>query len=116
MEIKHWEMRNSDIALCEIKQEYESQRLQQQQQQQQQQANQCAGQAQRKRMSLYGELEMRKRLLREHPAKDCQEIEELKRTCCEEIGPARQAGIDELSMQQERNPTTVGPLLAQIQD
>ena len=56
-------------------------------------------------ISLYGELEMSNRLFREHQAKDWQEIEELKRTYCEEIDRARQARIDELSMQQERNPT-----------
>ena len=31
VEVKHWERRNSDIALYEVKQEFESQRLQQQQ-------------------------------------------------------------------------------------
>ena len=41
---------------------------------------------------------------------DCHE------TCCEEADRARQARIDELSMHQERNPTTVSHLLTQIQD
>ena len=59
---------------------------------------------------------MRNRLFREHHATDCQEIEELKRNCCEEADPARQARIDELSMHQERNPTTVSQLLTQILD
>ena len=81
-----------------------------------QQAKQWADQAQRDKMSLYGELEMRKRLFREHQAKDCQEIEELRRTCCEETDRGRQAKNDELSMHQERNPTTVSQLLTQIQD
>ena len=31
VEVKHWEKRNSDIALCEINQEFESRRLQLQQ-------------------------------------------------------------------------------------
>ena len=31
VEVKHWEKRNSDIALYEVNQEFESQRLQQQQ-------------------------------------------------------------------------------------
>ena len=57
-------------------------------------------------MSLYGELEMRNSFFREHQAKDCHEIAKLKRTCREETDRARQARIDELSMQQERNPTT----------
>ena len=59
---------------------------------------------------------MRNRLFRENQTKDCQEMEELRRTCCEETDPARQTGIDELSMHQERNPTTVSHLLTQTQD
>ena len=59
---------------------------------------------------------MRKRLFREHQAKDCQEIKELRRICCEESDRARQARIDELSVHQERNPTTASQLLARIQD
>ena len=38
-------------------------------------------QAQRHKITLYGELELKKRLFREIQAKDCQEIEELKRIC-----------------------------------
>ena len=59
---------------------------------------------------------MRNRLFREHQAKDCQEIEELRRTWCEEAGRARQAIIHELSMRQGKNPTTVSQLLTQILD
>ena len=59
---------------------------------------------------------MRKRLFRENQAKDWQEIEELRRTGCEETDPARRARIDELSMHQERNPTTVSQLLTRNQD
>ena len=58
----------------------------------------------------------RNRLFRENHARDCQEIEELRRVCCEETDRARQARIDELSVHQERNPLTVSPLLAQFQD
>ena len=47
---------------------------------------------------------MRSRLYQENHAKDCQEIEELRRICCEETDRARQLRIDELSMHQERNP------------
>ena len=47
-------------------------------------------------------------------AKDCHEIEELRRDCCEEKDRARQARSDELSMQQGRNPTTVSQMMAQI--
>ena len=66
VEVKHWEKRNSGITVYEINQEFESQRLQLQQ------ANQWADQAQRDKISLYGEQEMRNRLFREHQAKDCQ--------------------------------------------
>ena len=61
VEVKHWEKRNSDIALYEINQEFESQQLQL--------ANQWADQAQRNKTSLYGELEMRNRLFRENEEK-----------------------------------------------
>ena len=43
-------------------------------------------------------------------------IEELRRICCEETDRARQLRIDEMSLQQERNPTTVSQLLTQSQD
>ena len=59
---------------------------------------------------------MRSRLFRENRATYCQEIEEFRRICCEETDRAGQARIDELSLHQERNSTTVGQLLAQIQD
>ena len=59
----------------------------------------------RDNVSLYGELEMRNRLFRENHAKDFQEIEELRRNCCEETDRARDAGIDELSMHKEVNRT-----------
>ena len=43
-------------------------------------------------------------------------MKELRRICCEETDRARQARIEEyLSLHQERNPTTVGQLLTQIQ-
>ena len=75
VEVKHWEKRKSDIALYEINQEFESQRFQLQQ------ANQWAHQAQRDKISLYGELETRNRLHGENQAEDCQDIEELRRIC-----------------------------------
>ena len=110
VEVKHWEKRNSDIAIYEINQEFESQRSQPQQ------ANQWADQAQREKISLCREVEKKNRLFRENRAKNCQQIEKLRRICCEETNRARQARIDELSMHQERNPTTVSQLLTQIQD
>ena len=54
---------------------------------------------------------MRNSVFHEDCAKDCQEIEELRRICCEETDRARQLKLDELSMQQERNTTTVSQLL-----
>ena len=107
MGIRNWEQRNSDCALYETNRELESQRLELYP------ANQWADQAQREKMNLCGELEMRSRLFQESFARDCQEIEELRRICCEETDRARQLRTDELSMQQERNPTTVSQLTEQ---
>ena len=76
VKVKHWEKRNSDVALYEINQEFESQRLQLQH------ASQWADQVQGDKISLYGELEMRNRLFRENQAKNCQDIEEMKRIWC----------------------------------
>ena len=59
---------------------------------------------------------MRNGLFQESRATNCQETEELPRICCEETDRARQLRIDELSMHQERNPTTMIQLLTQIQD
>ena len=42
--------------------------------------------------------------------------EALRRICCEETDNARQLKIDELSLRQRENPSTVNQLLAQIQD
>ena len=83
----------------EINQEFESQRFQQHQ------ASRWADQAQRDEISLYGDLEMRKRLFQKDHARDCQEIEE--EIVAKNRTRARQARIDELSMHQQRNPTTV---------
>ena len=73
-------------------------------------------QAQRDKISLYGEVELRNRLFQENHARDCQKIEELRSTCCEEADRARQARIDELSVQQEWNPTTVSQMMAQTRE
>ena len=81
-----------------------------------QEANRWADQPQREEINLYGELELRNRFIQESQAKYCQEIEELRGICREETDRARQARIDELSIRQERNPTTVSQLLAQIRD
>ena len=58
---------------------------------------------------------MRNRLYQESHIRTCQEIEELRRICCEETDRARQARIDELSTHQKRD-ATVSQLLTQNQD
>ena len=78
VEVKHWEKEKTDMALYEVNQEFESQRFQLQQ------ATRWADQAQRDKKSLCGELELRNSLFQDSQAKDCQEIEELRRICCEE--------------------------------
>ena len=99
VEVKHWEKRNSDIALYGINQEFESQRFQLQQ------ASRWADQAQRDKKPM------------ENWKRGMDSSEKiLRRICCEETDRARQARIDDLSMHQERNPTTVSRLLTQIQD
>ena len=103
MDIRNWEQRNSDIAPYETNRELESQRLELYQ------ANQQADQAQDKRLSVTNE----KQTLPRKSPKKFQEFEELRRICCEVIDRTRQLKIDELSMQQERNPTVVSQLLTQ---
>ena len=71
VEAKNWEKRNRDHSFQEINQEFESQRFRLNQ------ASRWADQAQRK-ISLYGELELRCRLFQENHARDCQEIQELR--------------------------------------
>ena len=59
---------------------------------------------------------MRNGLCHETHAGDCQEIDELRRICCEEADQTRQAIIEELSLQQRWNHTTVSQMMAQIGD
>ena len=65
VQVTHWEKRDSDIAPYETNQEVESQRSQLQQ------ANQWADQAQRNKLRLYAELDMRNWLRRENQATYC---------------------------------------------
>ena len=65
---------------------------------------------------MKGELGLRKRLFQRNHARECQENEELRRICCEETDQARQARSEEMSMQQQRNLTTVSPMMAKIRD
>ena len=78
LEIQNLERRNSEYALIESRRELESQRRQLLK------ANQWADQAQRERIHLCSELEMKNRLHRECYARSCQEIEELRRRCFQE--------------------------------
>ena len=110
VEVRSWEKSNSDFAFQEINQEFESQRFQLHQ------ASRWADQAQRVKVNLYGELELRNRLFQENHVRECQEIKELRRICCEETDQARQARSEELSMQQQRNPAIVSQMMAQIRD
>ena len=73
MDIGNWEQRDAENALYETNRGLESQRLELYQ------ANQWADQAQREKINLFGELEMRNRIFQENRARDCQDIEELRR-------------------------------------
>ena len=59
---------------------------------------------------------MRHKFHQESRTRTCQEIEELRRNSREEKEKARQCRNNELSMHQERDPSTVSRLLTQIQD
>ena len=61
---------------------------------------------------------MRNRIFQESRARTCQEIWGISENLLQKkkTDRARQARIDELSMHQERNPTTVSQLVNQIQD
>ena len=54
-----------------------------------------AGQAQREKVNLCGEFEVRNRLFQESRAKKCRDIEELQRICCEETDRARPLRLDD---------------------
>ena len=106
IEARNWEKRHSEIAFREINQEFESQRFQLHQ------ASRWADLAQRDKITLYGELDLRNRLFQGDYAKDCQE----RRICCQQSNRARQARSDELSVHQERNLSAVSQMLTQIRE
>ena len=89
MEIQNLERRNSEYALFESQREHESQRRQLLE------ANQWAHQAQRQRIHLCSELEMKNRLHQECYARSCQEIEESKRRCYKDENEVTNATKDE---------------------
>ena len=70
----------------------------------------------REKINLCWELEMRNRLRQEGQARTSHEMEELRRICYKETNQVRQFKIEGLSLRQERDPTTVSLLRAQIQD
>ena len=96
-EIQKSERRNTEDALFDSQRELEYPR------QLSLKANHWADQAQRERIHLCSELEMRSHLRQESHARCCQEIEELKRRCCQEVNAAGQQKLDELNAQQDQN-------------
>ena len=108
MEIQNLERRNSECALIESQRELQSQRLQLLE------ANQWADQAQRERIHLCSELEMKNRLHQECYARSCQEIEELKRRCDQEENAVRQRKLEEFDVQQDQESRTASVLRDQF--
>ena len=84
---REWKMQNADIVLYETGMQLQSQRME--------------------KSWLCHELEMRNRAFQEDRARNCQEIEELRRICCTEAERARQLRSDELSTQKEEGKSTV---------
>ena len=108
MEIQNLERRNSEYALFESQRELESQR------QQSLKANQWADQAQRQRIHLYSELEVKNRLHQECYARSCQEIEELKRRCYKDEHEVTQQKMNEYTMQHDQESRTMSLLRDQV--
>ena len=108
MEIQNLERRNSEYTLFESQRERESQK------QQLLVANQKADQAQRERIHLCSELDMKNRLHRECYARSCQEIEELKRRCYKEESGVTQQKLNEYSLQHDEESRTVSLLRDQV--
>ena len=97
MEIQNSEKRSSEYAFFESQRELESQR------QQLLMASCWANQAQRERIHLCSELEMKSHLHQEGYARGCQESEELKRRCSQGENAARQQKLEELIAQQNQD-------------
>ena len=102
------ERRNSEYALFESQRELESQRLQLLE------ANQWADQAQRERIHLCSEVEMKNRLHQESNARSCREIEDLKRHCCQEENTEKQQRLEEFPTQHDQESRTVSLLRDQV--
>ena len=78
-------------------------------------ASEWADQAQRERIGLCGELELRNRLYQEICTRSRQEIEELRRRCNRE-GKLTQHGLDDFSMQQETDRETGSQIVTKIRN
>ena len=88
-------MLNAEIALYETGIQLQSQRMELYH------ANQLTDQTRREKIWLCDELEMRNRALQEYRARICQEIKQLRFSCCTEAERARQLRSDELSTWKE---------------
>ena len=91
MEIQNLKRRSSEYALFESQRELEPQRRQSLK------ANQWADQAQRERIQLCSELEMKDHLHQESYARSCQEIEKVKRRCYQEENAEKTTKIGTIS-------------------
>ena len=70
-------------------------------------ASHRADQAQRERLKLCSELEMKSRLHQEYHARSCREIEELKKRCYQEENAAKQRKAEEFTAQLDQESRTV---------
>ena len=89
LELRRWERKSSETALHESHRELELQTLQLHQ------AHQWVIDAQREKIKLCRELELKNRIYHESRTRCCQEIEEMRRICCEETDRVRHLRINE---------------------
>ena len=75
---------------------------------------QWTDQAQRERIPMCCEVEMRSRLHQEYYARSCQEIEELKRRCFQEENGVTQQKMNEQCLQHDQESRTVSLLRDQV--
>ena len=101
--MKHWDKRNSDIALCEINQELEYPTI-------------TAKTGSKREDKLVWRTGNEEQTLPRKLRKILPRNWKIRRICCEETDRARQARIDELSVHQKRDPTPVSQLLTQNQE
>ena len=88
---REWERRHADLALYETGRQLESQRMELYE------ANQLSDQAQREKSWLCEESDLRNRACHEDRARNCQEIEEIRRIWCAEADRVRHLKYSELS-------------------